>query len=55
MAQNNHLKANWGDGFSAVLLTFVGKMRRAGVKEPTIRKMLQDNPRRFLAFVPSKT
>ena len=52
MAHNNHLKANWGDGFSAVLVTFAGKMRHAGVNEGTIRKILRDNPRRFLAFAP---
>jgi predicted metal-dependent phosphotriesterase family hydrolase len=47
-----HLKANWGDGFSAVLVTFAGKMRHAGVNEGTIRKILRENPRRFLAFAP---
>ena len=52
MAHNNHLKANWGDGFSAVLIAFGAKMRNAGVKEPIIRKILHDNPTRFLAFVP---
>ena len=54
MAHNNQLKANWGDGFSAVLVTFVGKMKYAGVKEATIRKILHDNPRRFLAFAPKR-
>ena len=48
----NHLKTNWGLGFSSVLLQFVPKLRRAGVKEETIRKVLVDNPRRLLAFVP---
>jgi phosphotriesterase-related protein len=52
MAHNNQLKANWGEGFSAVLVTFVGKLRHAGVKEATIKKILHDNPRRFLAFAP---
>ncbi len=52
MAHNNQLKANWGEGFSAVMVTFVGKLRYAGVKESTIRKILHDNPRRFLAFEP---
>jgi phosphotriesterase-related protein len=50
MAHNKQLKANWGEGFSAVLVTFVGKLRYAGVKEGTIKKILHDNPRRFLAF-----
>jgi phosphotriesterase-related protein len=48
----NHLKTNWGLGFSSVLLQFVPKLRRAGVKEETLRKVLVDNPRRLLAFVP---
>jgi phosphotriesterase-related protein len=48
----NHLKTNWGLGFSSVLLQFVPKLRRAGVKETLIQKVLVDNPRRFLAFVP---
>jgi predicted metal-dependent phosphotriesterase family hydrolase len=30
----------------------VPKPQRAGVKETTMRKVLVDNPRRFLAFVP---
>jgi phosphotriesterase-related protein len=48
----NHLKTNWGLGFSSVLLQFVPKLRRAGVKEEMLRKVLVDNPRRLLAFVP---
>lgn len=48
----NHLKANWGLGYSTVLLQFVPKLRRAGVDETTLRKVLVDNPRRHLAFVP---
>jgi len=48
----NHLKTNWGLGFSSVLMQFVPKLRRAGVKEETLRKVLVDNPRRLLAFVP---
>ena len=36
-------------------MVFVPKMRYAGVKEDTIRKITIDNPRRFLAFVPKKT
>jgi phosphotriesterase-related protein len=54
MAHNNHLKANWGEGFSAVLVTFVSKLKFAGVKDATIRKILHDNPRRFLAFTPKR-
>jgi len=53
MGNPAHYKANWGNGFSTVLVQFVPKLRLAGVKETTIRKVLVDNPRRFLAFVPT--
>jgi phosphotriesterase-related protein len=46
------LKANWGAGYSTVVTVFVPKLRYAGVKEATLHKILVDNPRRFLAFVP---
>ena len=52
MGNPSHYQANWGHGYSSVLMQFVPKLRRAGVKETTIRKVLVDNPRRFLAFVP---
>lgn len=51
-SQSRQLKANWGHGFSTVLLQFVPKLRYAGVDEATLHKILVDNPRRFLAFVP---
>lgn len=51
-AQTHNLKANWGSGFSSVVLQFVPKLRHAGVKDSTLHKILVDNPRRFLAFVP---
>ena len=44
----------YGHGWASVLMQFVPKLRFAGVPEATIRKILVDNPRRFLAFV-SKT
>ena len=46
------LKANWGNGFSTVLVQFVPKLRYHGVPEETIRKILVDNPRRWLAHRP---
>jgi phosphotriesterase-related protein len=46
------LKANWGNGFSSVVIQFVPKLKYAGVKDATLHKILVDNPRRFLAFVP---
>ena len=47
------LKANWGNGFSTVLVQFVPKLRYHGVSEATIRKILVDNPRRWLAHRPA--
>jgi predicted metal-dependent phosphotriesterase family hydrolase len=54
-ATEDELKANHGAGFDSAMIVFVPKMRAAGVKEETIHKILVDNPRRFLAFVPNKT
>jgi phosphotriesterase-related protein len=48
----NQLKRMGGAGYSAVLTVVVPKLRYAGLKDATIRKILNDNPRRFLAFVP---
>jgi phosphotriesterase-related protein len=53
--QSPQLKANWGNGFSTVLVQFVPKLKYAGVSDAVLRKVLVDNPRRFLAFVPKIT
>ena len=45
-------KRAYGHGWASVLMQFVPKLRFAGVPEEKIRKILVDNPRRFLAFVP---
>ncbi len=52
MGNTTHWKANYGNGYSTVLMQFVPKLLYAGVPERTVRKILVDNPRRFLAFVP---
>jgi len=39
-------------GYGSTLTVFVPKLRAAGVKDETIRRITVDNPRRFLAFVP---
>ena len=54
-ANTAQIKANWGNGFSTVLVQFVPKLRYYGVPEETIRKILVDNPRRWLAHVPTAT
>jgi phosphotriesterase-related protein len=46
------LKSTGGAGYSMVLTVFVPKLQFAGVPEATIQKILVDNPRRFLSFVP---
>jgi len=48
------LKSNWGQGFSSVTTQFVPKLRYAGVDDAVLHKILIDNPRRFLAFVPKR-
>ncbi len=45
-------KRYYGHGWASVLMQFVPKLRYAGVPEDAIRKILVDNPRRLLAFVP---
>jgi phosphotriesterase-related protein len=45
-------KHNGGPGYAMVQTVFIPRLEAAGVKEATIHKILVDNPRRFLAFVP---
>ncbi len=47
------LGADRGNGFSTVLARFVPKLRRRGVPDETLRKILVDNPRRWLACRPA--
>jgi phosphotriesterase-related protein len=54
-SQSPQLKANWGNGFSTVVVQFLPKLKFAGVKDETLHKIFVDNPRRFLAFVPKTT
>ena len=51
-ANTTQIKANWGNGFSTVLVQFVPKLRYFGVPEETIHKILIDNSRRWLAYQP---
>ena len=51
-ANTTQIKANWGNGFSTVLVQFVPKLRYFGVGDDTIHKILVDNPRRWLAYRP---
>ncbi len=51
-ASDPETKANGGAGYSTVSTVFLPKLRYAGVKEATITKIITENPKRFLAFVP---
>jgi len=39
-------------GYAKTLTVFVPKIRKAGASEEVLRQIMNDNPRRFLAFVP---
>jgi len=46
------LKRNGGAGLAQAATVFGPKLLKAGLAESTLRMILEDNPRRFLAFVP---
>jgi predicted metal-dependent phosphotriesterase family hydrolase len=48
------MKKNGGGGYAKTLTVFVPKLKAAGVSDEVLRGIMQDNPRRFLAFVPKK-
>ncbi len=43
-----------GPGYARPLKLFVPLMKKAGIKEKAIRRITQDNPRRFLSFIPKQ-
>lgn len=43
-----------GGGYARAVTQFVPMLRTKGVKEDTLRRLLVDNPRRFLAFEPPR-
>jgi phosphotriesterase-related protein len=51
-ATGRALKKNGGPGIAQTVTVFAPMLEKAGVKAATLRKILVDNPRRFLAFVP---
>jgi phosphotriesterase-related protein len=48
------MKKNNGQGYAKTLTVFVPKLKAAGASDEVLRAIMQDNPRRFLAFVPKK-
>lgn len=53
-AAEPEIKANGGAGYSTVSTVFLPKLKYAGVSDATINRLMVDNPKRFLAFVPPK-
>lgn len=45
-------RSKGGPGYGKTVTVFLPKLRQAGVSEAAIRRIVLDNPRRFLAFVP---
>jgi len=48
----SQLKRNGGADYANMVTVFGPKLREAGVEGETLQRILVDNPRRFLAFVP---
>jgi phosphotriesterase-related protein len=48
----NQMKRNGGDGYAKTLTVFVPKLKEAGASDEVLHRIMVDNPRRFLAFVP---
>ena len=49
----NQLKRNNKElGYAKTLTVFVPKLKKAGASDEVLRQIMNDNPRRFLAFVP---
>ena len=46
------MKRTGGQGYAKTLTVFVPKLKAAGATDEVLRQIMQDNPRRFLAFVP---
>lgn len=51
-ASSKDLRKNGGPGIDMTVTVFVPRLRRAGVSDATVRKILVENPRRLLTFVP---
>lgn len=49
------LKTKGGSGYARAFTVMIPKLREAGVEERALRKIMVDNPRRLLAFVPKKS
>ena len=50
----NQMKKNGGDGYAKTFTIFVPKLKAAGASDEVLHRIMYDNPRRFLAFVPKR-
>lgn len=50
----NQMKRNNGQGYAKTLTVFVPKLKAAGASDDVLHRIMVDNPRRFLAFVPKR-
>jgi phosphotriesterase-related protein len=51
-SNGKYLRKNGGPGIAMTMTNFVPRLRRAGVNDATLHRILVENPRRALAFVP---
>ena len=51
-ANAKYLRKNGGPGIDMTVTTFVPRLRRGGVSDKTLHRILVENPRRLLSFVP---
>jgi len=50
----NQMKRNNGQGYAKTFTVFVPKLKAAGASDDVLHRIMVDNPRRFLAFVPKR-
>jgi phosphotriesterase-related protein len=50
-----YLRANGGPGIDMMLTTMVPRLKRKGVSDATLHRILVENPRRVLTFAPKAT
>jgi phosphotriesterase-related protein len=51
-SNGKYLRRNGGPGIAMTMTNFVPRLRQAGLTEPTLHKILVENPLRAIAFVP---
>ena len=53
-ARLRDLAGRGGRGYSFLVRDFLPRLRNAGVDEPSIRTMTEENPREYFAFSPPR-